>query len=422
VNRSPVLAEENGSVVRRRPRASPAPATPGGSLSSEHLPSPNGLSPEEQENIAETDLVFSVSIPLPVSTTFTHTLDPVTVSHRIRWCIFLLNPDGHTSELRCSLPLHILHPCLLDEAIASTRTTRRLLLGDSEEEQAEDADNVLPSYNAHLRDRVANMFLSDVVTLRVSNPWVLQNRSPVIGGHETPATQPSASPVEAQHFSHLPNVPSPEESSPLHWVNYELLLSLSENRPDALPGPDTSNLQSSTDSGSSSRNSRQNSRPVSLFMSNTRPNSTMPSHANSRASSPERGERAATSETYVHGESQASRALPSVFKAGLKPLSTIAPPWLPTRSASLPFVPTLTHPVTPLTPEAASSAQSHALARMVRPPSVSDAELLHRAFTAVPDYEVASRGFLGGGVTPLSSMQGLPSYEEASRQPNRVSV
>ena len=40
--------------------------------------------------------------------------------------------------------------------------------------------------------------------------------------------------------------------------------------------------------------------------------------------------------------------------------------------------------------------------------------LLHRAFTETPDYETASRGFLGGGVPPLSSYQGLPSYEEAA--------
>jgi len=40
---------------------------------------------------------------------------------------------------------------------------------------------------------------------------------------------------------------------------------------------------------------------------------------------------------------------------------------------------------------------------------------LHRAFTEVPDYGIASRGFLGG-VTPLETLQGLPSYEEAEMQ------
>jgi hypothetical protein len=40
--------------------------------------------------------------------------------------------------------------------------------------------------------------------------------------------------------------------------------------------------------------------------------------------------------------------------------------------------------------------------------------LLQRAYSEVPDYGVAARGFIGG-VPPLSSMHGLPSYEEAER-------
>jgi hypothetical protein len=44
---------------------------------------------------------------------------------------------------------------------------------------------------------------------------------------------------------------------------------------------------------------------------------------------------------------------------------------------------------------------------------VTSHSLLHRAFTEVPDYGIASRGFLGG-VTPLETLQGLPSYEEAA--------
>ena len=51
----------------------------------------------------------------------------------------------------------------------------------------------------------------------------------------------------------------------------------------------------------------------------------------------------------------------------------------------------------------------------LRPLPNTSQSLLHRAFTEVPDYGVASRGFLGG-VTPLESLQGLPSYEEAETQ------
>jgi len=49
------------------------------------------------------------------------------------------------------------------------------------------------------------------------------------------------------------------------------------------------------------------------------------------------------------------------------------------------------------------------------PDHMNGAELLHRAFTEVPDYSIASRGFIGG-VPPLESMRGLPSYEEAARE------
>ena len=44
--------------------------------------------------------------------------------------------------------------------------------------------------------------------------------------------------------------------------------------------------------------------------------------------------------------------------------------------------------------------------------------MLHRAFTEVPDYAIASKGFIGG-VPPLSSLQGLPSYEESARLGDR---
>ncbi len=36
-------------------------------------------------------------------------------------------------------------------------------------------------------------------------------------------------------------------------------------------------------------------------------------------------------------------------------------------------------------------------------------------YDAVPEYAFAARGFLGGGITPLSSFRGLPSYDQAQR-------
>jgi len=59
-----------------------------------------------------------------------------------------------------------------------------------------------------------------------------------------------------------------------------------------------------------------------------------------------------------------------------------------------------------------------AAAALPRTVPVTSYSLLHRAFTEVPDYGIASRGFLGG-VTPLETLQGLPSYEEAEMQRSR---
>ena len=131
-----------------------------------------------------------------------HRLEPIFITHRIKWIIFLHNKDGHMSELRCSLPIRILDGALLEESRGFTMRFRRLLLrtsglggasvlrrsgdeaggegiegndeGDGEEGRVRqmEVDRELPSYPAHVRDRVANMFLSDSVTMLVSNPWV----------------------------------------------------------------------------------------------------------------------------------------------------------------------------------------------------------------------------------------------------------
>lgn len=60
-------------------------------------------------------------------------------------------------------------------------------------------------------------------------------------------------------------------------------------------------------------------------------------------------------------------------------------------------------------------------ARPITADPITGPMLLHRAFTQTPDYEVASRGFLGGGVPPLDSFRGLPSYEEAAREVENAS-
>ena len=165
----------------------------------------------------------------------------------------IANQDGHVSELRCSLPLHVLDNRLYDEAHAATLATRRLLLGardvdggqavgthGGETQDEEEEDLELPTYPDHVRDRVANAFLPETALMRMANPWVLQGVSPII--HRTTMSNGSSgmvSPVPIEPIPYfrnappahdplaqLPAVPSPDTEQ-LHWVNSELLLSLS---------------------------------------------------------------------------------------------------------------------------------------------------------------------------------------------------
>jgi hypothetical protein len=66
-------------------------------------------------------------------------------------------------------------------------------------------------------------------------------------------------------------------------------------------------------------------------------------------------------------------------------------------------VPLTTAPVSSLTPSEGGTAGR-------------SSTFLANAFNEVPDYGVASRGFLGGGVPPLDLVRNLPSYEDAQRQ------
>ncbi|KIJ05556.1 hypothetical protein PAXINDRAFT_103730 [Paxillus involutus ATCC 200175] len=370
------------------------------------------------------DIVTQLCVTIPRLATPSHTLEPITVSHRVRWSILMSNLDGHTSELRCSLPLHILHPRLLDEARANSAATRRLLV-EGPEGPADEVQVVeLPSYPAHVRDRVANMYLPDSATTRVMNPWVASGVSPTFASEsqgQSGAWTPSgaASPLMPHPVSsHLPHAPQSGAGTPLDWVNSELLLSLSSSGP-ARPRTNASpHSHSPAHSDPASQpTSRPESRPLSGHVSRA-PSperhltmSSMSSMTMSPISSP--------NESSVH-DGQASRSLPGLFSMQMKPLTSLTSPgWLPSRSNSHSNLSSLT--------DLGHNQRSHSYSNVPRtatvpqmPPAGTDATpapenaLWHRAFTEVPDYDVASRGFIGG-VTPLTSMRGLPSYEEAER-------
>ncbi|KIM45539.1 hypothetical protein M413DRAFT_442212 [Hebeloma cylindrosporum] len=282
------VLNSTGSVTSNSQSSSPAAAT-----------SAFALTPSESS---------SLHLPSTTIVTPSHSLEPISVSHRIRWSIYLKNRDGHISELRCSLPLVILDGRLLQESREVSVPTRRLMLGsaglgrvgdewaieagdgeragtsgaDEELLPPPEADRELPSYTAHVGDRVANMFLPEAVTMRVVNPWLgrvgTSAESPsetgegsgVEGGPAThsntavvgevadsperdlpgsssnPNSRPSYSGrnsnrnsianlyhnmnqhPDAMGRAHLPHEPGVGEATPLDWVNSELLLSLSD--------------------------------------------------------------------------------------------------------------------------------------------------------------------------------------------------
>ncbi|CAA7260641.1 unnamed protein product [Cyclocybe aegerita] len=389
--------------------------------------------------------------------------------------------------------------------------------GESASGNMLEADRELPSYRAHVRDRVANMFLPEAVTVRVSNPWIgrvgtsspgdgsspaavaeasagylsrtasgtnvtnlaqslheaaLQSSSsaPLSRGPRSGRNTPGSSSLGSAAHQHLPHAPVAGESTPLDWVNSELLLSLSDEPirrlwgdqvappTDPLAPPTTTSMGNAeitstatenTGRGGSRWGSRWGSRAPSRNPSPERrldvpPRPSPSSTRLSLDSNFERPSPLAPPDTpggssvmgrhrHSHSHSSSMRNLQSLLKATMKPFTTLAahgnassstspehsrsttPPPMP-HSHSAPVVPTLHHTnsrptatssACPLTTPSTSDQSPH-------PSELSGPALLHRALTEVPDYSIASRGFIGG-VPPLTSMRGLPSYEEAAR-------
>ena len=214
------------------------------------------------------------------------------VSHKLKWSAFIRNLDGHTSELRCALPIHILSPILAEEAKLASSGARSLLFGPSGvlvpvAEGMQQAE--LPSYSDHVRDRVANFGTSGYQSsLAVSGSTTNASGS----GSNTPApfvrspwATPHGSPSNVDGTTSPPNgtsapgagyFPDQTPRPAINWADSELLSSLSA----ALPQQAS---QNSSRSGSR-QTSPATSRPTS------RPSSRPSSRPTSRASSPVRGE------------------------------------------------------------------------------------------------------------------------------------
>ncbi|GAA5948720.1 hypothetical protein JCM3765_004984 [Sporobolomyces pararoseus] len=169
----------------------------------EQTPQPEEEPEEDDGQDTEVDVVVDVQVP--IWTAPTHTVHPVFVNHKIKWSAFIKNPDGHVSELRCALPIHILASILSEEARLASQGSRNLLFGESGVLARSDVPQVdLPSYQDHVMDRVANADTASYFSLAsgfTPTPW---------SARTTPTTTPGVSPPA----SRAPSRPaSPERRS-----------------------------------------------------------------------------------------------------------------------------------------------------------------------------------------------------------------
>ncbi|KAJ7055054.1 hypothetical protein C8F01DRAFT_1259081 [Mycena amicta] len=362
----PVDPKESRFLLPLR-SATPRPATPSQPAAGPKPVSTGHATPPEPTQ-GEDDVVTTLNIGIPSQSTPSHSHDPIHVSYVIHWSVLVANADGHISKLFCSFPISILDSYLLSQVRQHTSLARRLLIGGPETPPHVDDKSELPSYLEHVRDRVANMALSEANTLRVTNPWVQMGVSPTI----VDGQKACRAPLEV--ISDSPYAPNPSHPVFLDWVNAELLISHGATNAEAegsgyntpIPHPD-------------------------------HPTPTIPS--------------AEEVATYTH-PSHASDTLHGIFVPTMEPASSFShPAWLTTRP----------DPKSPRNFSTSSLSSAETVQRRVREvtqtiPNVNS-ELLHRAFMEVPDYEVAM-GFKAG-LPPLSSLRGLPSYK-ASRSGSSV--
>ncbi|CAE7077124.1 unnamed protein product [Rhizoctonia solani] len=344
----------------------------------------------------------SLHITLPGSVSPTSTIEPILSLYKVKFSVIISNLDGHTSELRCALPIHVMDPRLAEEVRLATNATHNLLFGSENTGESQNID--LPSYQAHVLDRIAVADVSQH-TRTVSNPLSRTNSSANLAGMLSPSSSHNHSNTGGYFSSRggatpgasIPNSPGP--AVPLDVADPELLLSLGVQP----SGP------------SSSSNTPPESRRESR--AGSRIHSRAGSRAGSRANSPERGQHGhgGIDGHKLAGALHSNRSGFFHLPSGMKPFT----PFTKTRNAFSLHHSGSHSSAHATTPGSASGthtpASFHANGGGGHTPEedATPNAAIH-PLTRVPDYSVASRGFLGGGVTPLS--RDLPSYDQAQQQ------
>ncbi|KAH7339823.1 hypothetical protein B0J17DRAFT_716820 [Rhizoctonia solani] len=357
------------------------------------------------QEVGDEEVDTSLHITLPGSASPSSIIEPILSLYKVKFSVIISNLDGHTSELRCALPIHVMDPRLAAEVRLATNATHNLLFGSENTEESQNID--LPSYQAHVLDRIAMADVSQP-TRTVSNPLSRTNSSANLAGMVSPnASHNHSNPggyfssrSGATPGASMPNSPGP--AVPLDAVDSELLLSLGVHP----SGPSSS----SNTPPESRRESRAGSRIHS------RAGSRAGSRANSRASSPERGQ-------HAHGGIDGHKLAGALHsnRSGFFHLPSAMKPFTPFTKTRNAF--SLHHSGSHSSGHAATSGSisgTHTPASFHQHGSgghTPEEEATPNAtvipLNRVPDYSVASRGFLGGGVTPLS--RDLPSYDQAQQ-------
>lgn len=279
---SGVSAPVSGQSSASQSRVGSRPPSPERIYYGRHSTDPEFAGLVDEEAGEEVDVDAVIEIPIPLHASPSHSLEPVLVSHKIKWSAFIKNLDGHTSELRCALPIHILSPLLTEEARLASSGTRSLLFGPSGVlvPAAEGIQQVdLPSYADHIRDRVATIdSASSHTNLAAAHTNTVQNNTSFM-------RSPWATPIASPEQHPVPDTHSPGDyfpTRPINWADSELLSTL------AISSPIDSQHPHHQSRGSSSHGSPATSRPGSR--PGSRGGSRNNSRPASRASSPTRGD------------------------------------------------------------------------------------------------------------------------------------
>ena len=394
-----------GASTSRNTSGGSTPASIQGPVDSE-----NNSSPTRSRNSAESEAVESgngdiegvVRLFIPRTATPSHGISPIEVSHRVKWDILIVNSDGHYSELRCSLPIQLLDHAVLEEARAATSTTRSLLFGP-EYDPDHPQEVVLPSYSDHIRDRVADAALH--AALLANNPLTTDSHLP-------------EDDVPIENILPSPHRPTSTFLAINSRIGIPRVTSLSDDSGRGY-------LEESYSSELVHSLGRDPYSPSSTFGGPTPPDSRNASRQGSRNSS-RNSSRAPSPEPGIPGEplelpfgSTPSHRLRTRRKFSLKPFAPFSKRSKPTTTTDSlqPITSSMTFSPTPScsnTPNSELLDPFHDAGRSSAVPSTVNLSHIN-VYDTVPDYTIAASGFLGGGITPLSGLRGLPSYDEAER-------